>query len=81
VTVKDLRTPFGPVGYSLRNEGGSLVLQMAEGSPLPPGGFVLVWPGRRPPPRDVRVNGKPAQWHGSELRFHELPARIVAGPE
>jgi hypothetical protein len=81
VTVKDLRTPFGPVGYSLRNEGGSLVLQMAEGAPLPPGGFVLVWPGRRPPPRDVRVNGKPAQWHGSELRFHELPARIVAGPE
>jgi hypothetical protein len=53
---------------------------MADGARVPPGGFVLVWPGRRSP-RDTRVNGRAAQWHGSELRFHELPAKVVVGPE
>jgi F5/8 type C domain/Bacterial alpha-L-rhamnosidase 6 hairpin glycosidase domain len=77
VTVRDMRTPYGLVRYSLKNEGGGLVLQVAGGTRVPPGGFVLVWPGRQPPPRDARVNGKPARWDGTELRFHELPARIV----
>jgi hypothetical protein len=80
VTVKDVRTPYGLVRYSLRREGRNLVLQMADGARVPPGGFVLVWPGRRSP-RDTRVNGRAAQWHGSELRFHELPAKVVVGPE
>jgi hypothetical protein len=81
VTVKDVRTPYGPVRYSLKREGRNLVLQMADGAQVPPGGFVLVWPGRRPPPRETRVNGKTAQWHGSELRFQALPATVVIGPE
>jgi hypothetical protein len=76
VTVKDLRTPYGLVSYSLKNDGGRLVLQVA-GSQVPPGGVVFVWPGTQPPPRDVRVNGKPAQWHATELRVRELPARVV----
>jgi hypothetical protein len=76
VTVKDLRTPYGLVSYSLKNDRGRLVLQLA-GSHVPPGGVVFVWPGTQPPPRDVRVNGKPAQWHARELRIEELPARVV----
>jgi hypothetical protein len=39
--------------------------------------LAFVWPGKHPPPPDARVNGKAAQWHGSELRFHELPAKVV----
>jgi hypothetical protein len=77
VTVKDLRTPYGRLSYSLKKAGGRVVLQVAGGARVPPGGLVLVWPGRQPPPPGTRVNGKAAQWRGSELRFHELPARIV----
>jgi len=77
VTVKDLRTPYGLLKYSLKKEGGGVVLQVAGRSRVPPGGFVLVWPGQRPPPRDTRVNGKAAQWDGTELHFHELPAKVV----
>jgi hypothetical protein len=77
VVVKDLRTPYGPLSYSLKKEGGRVVLQIAGGSHVPPGGLVLVWPGRRPPPRDTRINGKPAQWRGTELRVHEMPAKVL----
>jgi hypothetical protein len=77
VTVKDLRTPYGLLGYSLKKEGGSVILQVAGGSRVPPGGLAFVWPGKHPPPPDARVNGKAALWHGSELRFRELPAKVV----
>ena len=77
ITVRDVRTPYGLLRYSFKREAGRLVLQVAGGSRVPPGGFVLVWPGQQPPPRDTRVNGKPAQWEGRELRFHELPAKVV----
>jgi hypothetical protein len=79
VTVKDLRTPYGPLSYSLKNDGGRVILQIAGGSRVPPGGLVLVWPGRRPPPPDTRINGKRAQWRGTELRVDELPAKVVIG--
>jgi len=77
VTVKDLRTPYGLLRYSLKKEGGRIILQVAGGSRVPPGGLVFVWPGKQPPSPDTRVNGKPAQWRGLELRFHELPAKVV----
>ena len=76
VAVKDLRTPYGLLGYSLRRERGNLVLTLSGGARVPPGGFVLVWPGRQPPPAVVRVNGKPARWQDGELRIHEVPARV-----
>src|SRR5262249_3235940 len=76
ITVRDLRTPFGLVSYSAKNERGRLIVQM-DGARVPPGGLVFVWPGREAPPRDVTINGKPAQWGGMELRVRELPARIV----
>jgi F5/8 type C domain len=76
IGVRDLRTPYGLLSYSLKKDGRRLVLQVA-GSRLPPGGVVLAWPGTQPPPREVRINGKPAQWDGTELRVRELPARVV----
>jgi hypothetical protein len=77
VTVKGLRTPYGPLTYSLKHEGGNLVLRVAAGARVPPGGLVLVWPGRQPPPPVARINGKEARWNGTELRVHEVPARVV----
>jgi hypothetical protein len=76
ISVKGLRTPYGLVSYSARNERGRLVLQL-DGSRVPPGGVVFVWPGPQAPPRDININGKPAQWDGTELRVRELPARVV----
>jgi hypothetical protein len=77
VTVTDLRTPYGALGYSLKRERGSLVLRVDGGAPAPPGGLVLAWPGKRPPPADTRVNGTPARWDGTELRIRERPATVV----
>ncbi len=75
VTLKNLRTPYGLLGYSLKKQGRSVVLHMPGGPRVPPGGFVLVWPGERP--RTAQINGRPATWQGTELRFHELPAKVV----
>ena len=44
VTVRDLRTPFGRVSYSLKRERARVVLHVA-GDAAPPGGFVFAWPG------------------------------------
>jgi len=79
ITVKGLRTPGGTLSYSLRTDGGNVVLHVTSSAPVPPGGFVLVWPGGGPPPATTRINGKPARWEGSELRVREVPARVVIG--
>jgi poly(3-hydroxybutyrate) depolymerase len=42
VSVKDLRTPYGTLGYTLRRRGGRIVLDVARGSALPPGGIVYI---------------------------------------
>jgi hypothetical protein len=77
VVVRDLRTPYGRLGYSLKREGERVVLQVAGGSSLPPGGLVLVWPGAQSPPRDTRINGDVARWDGVELRIDRVPATVV----
>jgi F5/8 type C domain/Bacterial alpha-L-rhamnosidase 6 hairpin glycosidase domain len=77
IGVKGLRTPYGALKYSLKHEGADLVLRLAGGGQVPPGGFVLVWPGRQPPPPVARINGKEARWDGTQLRIHELPAKVV----
>jgi F5/8 type C domain-containing protein/alpha-L-rhamnosidase-like protein len=76
VAVRDLRTPYGRVSYSLKREASRVVLQVAGDAP-PRGGFVLAWPGTQPPSGDTRVNGQRVRWDGTELRFHELPATVV----
>jgi len=77
VTVQDLRTPYGLLSYSLKRQGTRVILRVVGGSRVPPGGLVLVWPGKQPPPPDPRVNGTVAHWRGSELPFHELPAEVI----
>jgi hypothetical protein len=76
VTLKNLRTPYGLLGYSLKKQGRSVVLDVPGGPRVPPGGFVLVWPGERPPSA-AQINGRAMAWQGTELRFHELPAKVV----
>jgi hypothetical protein len=77
VTVKDLRTPYGLLSYTLKREGAGVVWQVAAGLQVPPGGVVLIWPGRERPSRDTRINGQVAGWQGGELRVDGLPAKVV----
>jgi hypothetical protein len=77
VTVTALRTPHGRLSYSLKRQGRSVVVKVASGLQMPPGGLVFTWPGRQRPSGDTRVNGRPASWQGAELRFDAVPAYIV----
>jgi hypothetical protein len=77
VSVKHLPTPGATLSYSLRKDGGRVVLRVASTAQAPPGGFVLVWPGPGSPPANARINGQAAQWQGRELRFRDVPATVV----
>lgn len=75
VDVSGLRTPHGPLGFTLKETGGSLVFDLAKGLRVPPGGVVLTWPYPQAPGA-TRVDGKPAQWKGGELRLRTAPAKV-----
>jgi len=45
VSVKNLRTPYGPLSYSLKKTGARVELDVAAGLRVPPGGVVLHWQG------------------------------------
>lgn len=75
IAVKDLRTPYGRVSYTLKRQDERVTLRLAAGARLPPGGFVFVWPEGEPPP--ARINGKASAWNGNELHIAELPAEVV----
>lgn len=77
IAIEGLRTPYGPLAYTLRRRNGVLQLDVPGGLRLPPGGLVLPWPWANPPAH-VRINGKPARIENGELRIRALPARIEA---
>jgi hypothetical protein len=81
IAVHKLRTPYGPLGYSMKQQGGSIVMQLDAGVALPPGGIVLREPGAGWSLRRTTVNGKPARWRRNgglrELRVQALPALIT----
>jgi hypothetical protein len=81
IAVRQLRTPYGPVSYSMRQRGGTVVLELDAGMALPPGGIVLREPDAGWSLGRTTINGKPARWRRSgerrELRVQALPARIT----
>jgi len=78
IAIRDLRTPDGKLGYSLRRSGASLRLDVAKGLKLPAGGLVLPWPYKGEPGATT-INGQPAQWRDGELRIEALPASVEIG--
>jgi hypothetical protein len=76
ISVKNLRTPYGMLTYSLKKVRGRAVLNVGAAPQLPPGHFVFIWPWKDLPGSTV-VNGKTASWQGNELHIGELPARVV----
>lgn len=77
VSVAHLRTPYGPLGYSLRQADGALVLQVAPDTKIPPGGLVLPWPYPASPGKTT-IDGKPATWHDGELKIDRAGATVRA---
>jgi hypothetical protein len=85
IAVHRLRTPYGPLGYAMKQQGSAIVIQLGagpnRGMALPPGGIVLREPGAGWSSGRTTINGKPARWRRSgglrELRVRALPARIT----
>jgi len=77
VGVRALRTPYGPLSYSLRPEGRALRLTVEPGA-RPPGGFVLPHWGQGAPPV-ARQGGRTLSWTQGELRFDPARGPVTLG--
>ena len=76
IALHGLRTPYGPLSYSLRKQGDHMRLHVDAGMRMPPGGIRFAWPETEAPGVTL-VNGKPAAWRGNELSIAELPADVT----
>jgi hypothetical protein len=76
-SVKNLRTPFGLLTYSLTVKDKERTLEIAAMPKLPVGGFAIAWPeGREGLGRQVIESGS-ARWIGNELRVGKLPFKVT----
>ncbi|WP_455423423.1 discoidin domain-containing protein [Cognatilysobacter tabacisoli] len=76
VQVANLRTPYGPLAYTLRAEGSALALDVPAGLKLPAGGLVVSLP---PGWRNgaATLDGRAVKLDEGELRIKRLPARAT----
>ncbi len=75
--VKNLRTPFGPLTYSLKVEGNKRTLEVAALKTLPVGGVAIAWPEGREPLGEQHIETGSARWIGNDLRVSKLPLRVT----
>jgi hypothetical protein len=76
--VKNLRTPFGPLSYSLKVDDKQRVLDVGA-IEMPAGGISIAWPEGKQPQRQSILRGS-GRWVGTELRINALPFTIVFSP-
>jgi len=75
--VKNLRTPFGLLTYSLTVHEGKRTLEIAALENPPVGGIAIAWPeGHEGLGRQAIVTGS-ARWIGAELRVGKLPFKVT----
>ena len=65
--------------WHLAKRGQRVVLKVAPGLRIPPGGIVFSAPWDSTPRRTL-INGRHADWSGNELRIRELPATVSIQP-
>ncbi|BDU16248.1 discoidin domain-containing protein [Lysobacter auxotrophicus] len=75
VSVANLRTQYGPVGYSLKERDGRMLFTLSPDTKLPPGGVVLTWPYASAPGA-TRIDGKIARWMNGELKIARAGAKV-----
>jgi hypothetical protein len=75
VGVTSVRTAWGPLTYNLRQTRDGYLLTL-DGAATPPGGFVIRWPAGETPPARVRIDGRAAEWSGSELAIPAGARRV-----
>ncbi len=75
VGVTGVRTAWGPLTYRFREDGAGYLLTL-DGQVAPPGGFVIQWPAGETPPARVRIDGRAAEWSGSELAIPAGARRV-----
>ncbi|MFZ2237342.1 MAG: discoidin domain-containing protein [Dokdonella sp.] len=77
ISIRDLRTPYGKLSYTIKSSGDRIVLTIDDtGLSLPSGGLLLARPDVTKITRTL-VNSRRAKWTGGELRIDTLPAEVV----
>ncbi|RZJ45234.1 MAG: carbohydrate-binding protein, partial [Brevundimonas sp.] len=75
VGVRAVRTAYGSLTYSLRQDRRGYVLTLEPGV-TPPGGFVIPWPAGETPPPTVRIDGRAAAFTDGELKIPAGARRV-----
>ena len=74
--VRNLRTPYGPLSYSLKIEDEQSTLHIEPLQQMPVGGIAVSWPGKTPP-KNHSIQAGSGRWLGTDLRIRELPFTVV----
>lgn len=73
IGLRGLRTPYGPLSYTLAARGAGLTLRVEAMPRMPPGGVIYTWPWAGTPGA-ARLNGRPVEWSGRQILITSLPA-------
>lgn len=73
IGLHGLRTPYGPLSYTLAAQGGQLTLRIEAMPRMPPGGLIFNWPWAGTPGA-ARLNGQPAALQDKQIIITSLPA-------
>jgi hypothetical protein len=73
IGLHGLRTPYGPLSYSLAAQGTKLTLRIDAMPRMPPGGVIYTWPWSGVP-GVARLNGQAVNWQGRHITIPSLPA-------
>jgi hypothetical protein len=73
IGLRGLRTPYGPLSYTLAAQDARLTLRIDAMPRMPPGGVIYTWPWAGAPGA-ARVNGQPVAWRARQIVITSLPA-------
>jgi hypothetical protein len=76
-SIKNLRTPFGLLTYSLTVKDNKRILEIAAMPKSPVGGFAIAWPEGREGLGHQVIEAGSARWIGNELRVGKLPFKVT----
>jgi hypothetical protein len=73
IGLRGLRTPYGPLSYTLAQQGQRVTLRIAAMPQPPPGGLVYTWPWPTAPGA-TSLDGRPVAWQERQITITSLPA-------